>query len=406
MPTFRYRVRDRLGKAVIGTIEAQTVEVAGNALYQRGYFPIAIEQESAPAPFDLSSVWSRFKKVKPQEIIVFSQQLSTLYKAGLPLLSGLKGLRDQTLNKRFKKILEEIGFRVEGGDTLFGAMSKHPDVFSAVYLNMIRAGETSGRLGESLDRYVILADRELRSRQKVKEATRYPKIVVLFLIAAFAALLTFVIPTFAEVYARYNTPLPLPTRMMITINDVFHHYWYLILSVVVFIPVLLRHYIQTEKGRVHWDRFKTKIPVLGHLFVISALSRFAHTFVMLNKSGIPLLQTLEVTASTINNVLISQSIREISRQVREGRTLTDSMKQTGRFTPLVIQMVGVGETSGALDEMLVRITEYYDIELENAIKKMTSYIEPVLVLFMAVVVLFLMLAVMMPWWNMAKLFKI
>jgi len=146
--------------------------------------------------------------------------------------------------------------------------------------------------------------------------------------------------------------------------------------------------------------------VLGHLFVISALSRFAHTFVMLNKSGIPLLQTLEVTASTINNVLISQSIREISRQVREGRTLTDSMKQTGRFTPLVIQMVGVGETSGALDEMLVRITEYYDIELENAIKKMTSYIEPVLVLFMAVVVLFLMLAVMMPWWNMAKLFKI
>jgi len=406
MPIFKYRVRDRLGKAVTGTIEAQTAAVAGDALYQRGYFPIAIEEESVSAPLDLSGFWKRFKKVKEEEIILFSQQLSTLYKAGLPLLSGLKGLRDQTSNQRFKKILEEIGLRVEAGDTLFGAMSKHPNVFSAVYLNMIRAGETSGRLGESLDRYVTLADRELRSRQRVKEATRYPKIVVFAMVAAFIALLTFVIPRFAEVYARYHTPLPLPTRIMITINDVFHHYWYLILSVLVFIPVLLRHYIQTEKGRVHWDKFKTKIPVLGHLFVISALSRFAHTFVMLNKSGIPLLQTLEVTSTTINNVLISQSIREISRQVREGRSLADSMKETGRFTPLVIQMVGVGETTGTLDEMLTRITEYYDIELENAIKKVTAYIEPALILFLAVIVLFLMLAVMLPWWNMAKLFKL
>lgn len=405
MPTFKYRVRDRLGKAIIGTIEAQTVELAGNALYQRGYFPIAIEPESASASLDLSYFWKRFKKVKEEEIILFSQQLSTLYKAGLPLLSGLKGLRDQTLNHRFKKILEEIGHQVEGGDTLFGAMSKHPDVFSAVYLNMVRAGETSGRLGESLDRYVTLADRELRSRQKVKEATRYPKIVVASVIMAFIVLLTFVIPRFAQVFAQFNTTLPLPTRIMIGTNNLFHHYWYLILPVILFIPIMIRRYIQTEKGRVLWDRFKTRIPVLGHLFVISALSRFAHTFVMLNKSGIPILQTLEVTSSTINNVVISQSIREISRQVREGRTLADSMKETGRFTPLVIQMVGVGETSGSLDEMLVRITEYYDIELENAIKKMTAYIEPALTLFMGVVVLLLALAVFLPWWNMAKLFN-
>ena len=166
MPTFKYRVRDRLGKAMTGTIEAQTVEVAGNHLYQRGYFPIAIEKESASASLDLSDFWKRFNKVKPEEIIVFSQQLSTLYKAGLPLLTGLKGLRDQTLNQRFKKVLEEIDLQVEGGNTLFGAMSKHPDVFSAVYLNMIRAGEASGRLGESLDRYAALADRELRSAKK------------------------------------------------------------------------------------------------------------------------------------------------------------------------------------------------------------------------------------------------
>jgi len=405
MPIFKYRVRDRVGKAMTGTIDAPTVEVAGTHLFQKGYFPIAIEEESASVSIDLSDFFKRFRKVKPEEVIVFSQQLSTLYRAGLPLLAGLKGLRDQASNQKFKEILEEIGLQVEGGDTLFGAMSKHPDVFSVVYLNMIRAGETSGRLGESLDRYVTLADRELRSRQKVNEATRYPKIVIFSVIIAFIVLLVFVIPRFAQVFAQFNTILPLPTRIMIGINNLFQHYWYLILPVFLSIPIMLKRYINTEKGRVFWDRLKTRIPVLGRLFLIAALSRFAHTFVMLNKSGIPILQTLEITSTTINNVIISQSIEEIGRQVREGRSLADSMRESGRFTPLVIQMVDVGETTGTLDEMLIRITEYYDIELENAIKKMTTYIEPALTLFMGVVVLFLALAVFLPWWNMAKVFK-
>ncbi len=401
MPTFKYRVRDRLGKAMTGTIEASTAEVAGIQLFQKGYLPIAVEEESTSVSINLSDFWKRFQKVKPEEIIVFSQQLSTLYKAGLPLLTGLKGLRDQTLNQRFKEVLEEIDLQVEGGNTLFGAMSKYPKVFSVVYLNMIRAGETSGRLGESLDRYVTLADRELKTRQKVKETTRYPKIVIAFMIIAFIILLAFVIPRFAQVFAQFNTPLPLPTRIMIGISKV----WYLILSPILLIPILLNRYINTTKGRLFWDRFKMRIPGFGRLFLMAALSRFAHTFVMLNKSGIPILQTLEITSTTINNVILSQSIEEISRQIREGRSLEDAMRESGRFTPLVIQMVGVGESTGTLDEMLIRITEYYDIELENAIKKMTTYIEPALTLLMGVVVLFLVLAVMMPWWNMAKLFK-
>jgi len=405
MPIFKYRVRDRSGKAMTGTIDAPTIEMAGNHLYQTGYFPIAIEEKSASASLNLSDLWKRFQKVKLEEIIVFSQQLSTLYKAGLPLLSGLKGLRDQTLNQRFKEILEEIGLQIEGGNTLFGAMSKYPDAFSVVYLNMIRAGETSGKLGESLDRFVTLADRELRSRQKVKEATRYPKIIIFSVIIAFVVLLAFVIPRFAQVFAQFKTTLPLPTRIMIGVNNLFQNYWYLIIPAFLFPPILLKRYIQTEKGRVFWDRLKTRIPGFGRLFVIAALSRFAHTFVMLNKSGIPILQTLEITSTTINNVVISQSIEEIGRQVREGSSLADAMRESGRFTPLVIQMVGVGETTGTLDEMLIRITEYYDIELENAIKKMTTYIEPALTLFMGIVVLFLALAVFLPWWNMASLFR-
>jgi MSHA biogenesis protein MshG len=239
----------------------------------------------------------------------------------------------------------------------------------------------------------------------VKETTRYPKIVIFSVIIAFFVLLAFVIPRFAQVFARFNTPLPLPTKIMIGINNLFQNYWYLVLSAVVFIPILLIRYIRTEKGRVFWDRLKIRIPGFGRLFLIAALSRFAHTFVMLNKSGIPILQTLEIASTTINNVILSQSIEEIGRKVREGGSLADAMRESGRFTPLVIQMVAVGESTGTLDEMLVRITEYYDIELENTMKKMTTYIEPVLTLFLGVVVLFLALAVFLPWWNMASLFK-
>lgn len=388
-----------------GTIEAPTSEMAGNRLYQTGYFPIAIEEEAASVSLNLSDLWKRFQKVKLEELIVFSQQFSTLYKAGLPLLPGLKSLRDQTLNRKFKEILEEIGLQIEGGSTLFGAMSKYPDVFPLVYVNMVRAGETSGRLGESLDRYVTLADRELRTRQRVKETTRYPKIVISSVIIAFFVLLAFVIPRFAQVFGQFKTTLPLPTRMMIGINNLFQNYWYLVLPAFVFIPILLIRYIRTENGRVFWDRLKIRIPVFGRLFLIAALSRFTHTFVMLNRSGIPILQILEITSTTVNNVILSQSIEEISRKVREGKSLADAMRESGKFTPLVIQMVAVGESSGTIDEMLVRITEYYDIELENSIKKMTTYIEPALTLFMGVVVLFLALAVFLPWWNMAQLFR-
>jgi type II secretory pathway component PulF len=388
-----------------GTIDAPTIEMAGNHLYQTGVFPIAIEEEAASPSLDLSDLWKRFKKVKPEELIVFSQQLSTLYKAGLPLLSGLRSLKEQTLNQRFKEILEGIGLQIEGGNTLFGAMSKYPDAFPIVYINMIRAGETSGKLGESLDRYVTLADRELRTRQRVKEATRYPKIVIFSVIIAFVVLLGFVIPRFAQIFAQFNTPLPLPTKIMIWTNNFFHTYWYLVMGAIVLLPILFKRYIRTEKGRIFWDRLKMRIPVFGRLFLIAALSRFTHTFVMLNRSGIPILQILEITSTTINNVILSQSIEDISRKVREGRSLADAMKESGRFTPLVIQMVAVGESTGTFDEMLVRITEYYDVELENSIKKMTTYIEPALTLFLGIVVLFLALAVFLPWWNMASLFK-
>jgi MSHA biogenesis protein MshG len=405
MPNFKYRVRDRSGKAMAGTIDAPNLQMAGDRLFQLGYFPIKIEEEGesvSPHPLDL---WQRFQQVRSEEIVFFSQQLSTLYKAGVPLLTGLVSLAEQSENRKMKTMLKAISQQVEKGSTLFDAMTKYPQVFTPVYVNMVRAGETSGMLGQSLDRFVTLADRELRTRQRITEATRYPKIVLISLTIAFAVLIAFVIPRFAEVFSRFNTPLPLPTRVMIGINHVFHTYWYIVLVALFGIPFLIRHYIRTPNGKYSWDLFKIRIPVFGPLFLKIALSRFAYIFVMLNRSGIPILQTLSITSSTIDNVILSQSIEEIGKKVREGSSLTDAMSQSGRFTPLVIQMLSVGESSGTLDEMLMRVTEYYDMEVENSIKKLSTYVEPTLTLFLGVVVLFLALAVFLPWWNLASLFR-
>ena len=405
MPNFRYSVRDRSGKAIAGTIDAPTLQNAGERLYQLGYFPILIEEEGKAVSLGLSSIWQRFQKVKLEDLIFFSQQLSTLYKAGLPLLTGLKSLMEQAENRKLKPVLEGIYRQIEGGNTLFGAMSKYPDVYPPVYLNLIRAGETSGMLGESLDRFVILADRELRARQRVKEATRYPKLVIGALVITFAVLVTFVIPRFAEVFSRFNTPLPLPTRVMIGINNVLHTYWYLFLCPLIGIPLLFRHYIRTEKGKYSWDELKTRIPMLGPIFLKIALTRFTYIFVMLNRSGIPILQTLEITSTAIENVPLSESIKEISLKVKEGKSLTESMRESGKFTPLIIQMVSVGETSGTLDKMLMQVTEYYDREVENGITRLSTYVEPTLTLLLGIVVLLLALAIFLPWWNMASLFR-
>jgi len=314
-------------------------------------------------------------------------------------------LAQQAENKRMRTILETISRQVEKGSTLFEAIAKYPDIFTPVYVTMIRAGETSGMLGQSLDRFVTLADRELRTRQRIKEATRYPKIVGLSLLIAFSVLIAFVIPRFAEVFSRFNTPLPVPTRVMIGINNVFHTYWYIVLAALFGIPFLIRHYIQTPNGKYLWDRFKIRVPVFGPLFLKIALSRFAYIFVMLNRSGIPILQTLEITAATIDNVILSEAIEEIKRKIEGGSSLTNAMSESGRFTPLIIQMLSVGESSGTLDEMLMRVTEYYDLEVENSIKKLSTYVEPTLTLFLGVVVLFLALAVFLPWWNLASLFR-
>jgi type II secretory pathway component PulF len=405
MPNFKYKVRDRSGKAIAGTLEAPNLEMAGERLYRLGYFPISIQGETRNDHSDLADLWQRFQKVTQEDLIFFSQQFSTLYKAGMPLLAGMKSLIEQTHKKKLKNILEDISRQVEGGKTLSEAMSKHPDIFPPVYRNMVRAGETTGLLGDSLDRFITLSAREMRTRQRIKEATRYPKIILVSLVIASAVLVTLVIPRFVHIFAQFNTPLPWPTRFLIGVHEFSQSYGHFFLLGLGGILLLLKKYSGTPSWKILRDRWKTRIPLLGPLILKISLSRFTFLFVMLNRSGIPILQTLEITSATLNNTHLSQSIDGISQLIREGRSLAQAMKETQKFTPLVIQMVSVGESSGTLDAMLTSITDYYDREIEDSIRRLSTYIEPLLTLFLGGVVLFLALAVFLPWWNMASLFR-
>lgn len=405
MGSFEYRVRDKFGRPLKGKIEAPSLEAAGEKLWQLGYFPISIKEKSLERSTDLIHFWEHFQKVKLPDLVFFTQQLSTLYKAGIPLLSGLENIIEQTENKKLKSILKKVKWQVEGGNTLSEAMGRYPEAFPLVFVNMVRAGETSGTLGEALDRFINIAEREISTRQKVKEATRYPKIIVLALLVAFVVLMTLVIPRFAQVFAQFKTPLPWPTRVLIKSHEFFQDYWYLLLAAGLILLIGINQYLQTKEGRAFWDKLKMRIPLLGPLFLRVALSRFAFIFVMLNRSGVPILQTLEIAAATIDNYEISQSIEEIRRKIKGGKNLALAMKETKKFTPLVVQMVSVGESSGTLDAMLMRVSEYYDREIENAIKKLSTLIEPILTLILGGVVLFLALAVFLPWWNIATLFR-
>lgn len=405
MSIFKYRVRDKLGRPLHGLIEAPSWEAAGEKLWQLGYFPISIEEERKAGATDLSHLWQHFQKIKLSDLVFFTQQLSTLYKAGLPLLSGLESIIEQTEKNKLKRILEKVKRQVEGGSTLSEAMARYPQAFPYVYVNMVRAGETSGLLGEALDRFVNLAEREINTRQKLKEATRYPKIIVLSLAIAFVVLMTLVVPRFAQVFAQFKTPLPWPTRLLINSHEFFQNYWYFFLAGGASLLIGLNQYLHTSQGRSFWDKWKIRIPVLGPLLLKVALSRFAFIFVILNRSGVPILQTLEIAATTIDNYEIARSIEEIRKKIKSGKSLALAMKETKKFTPLVVQMVSVGESSGTLDKMLMSVTEYYDREIENSIKKMSTYIEPFLTLVLGAAVLFLALAVFLPWWNMASLFR-
>lgn len=400
MPAYRYAARDKFGKAINGVMEASGDEMVATKLDGLGYTPVSI-QEKKKDIISLDSL-QRYRGVSLEDLILFNRQFSTLVSAGIPMLSSLNALSEQTENKTMKGVINTIRNDIEGGSSLSDALARHPKVFSSLYVSMIQAGETAGSLDEILDRLATLAEHEKDTRAKMRAATLYPKIVVTAISAAFIVLVTFVVPRFAAMFSRFEATLPLPTRVMIGINDIVHHYWYLMIIVPAAIVLGFHWYINTEKGKLRWDGLKIRVPIFGPLFLKIAMSRFTHILGMLMRSGVPILDTLEIASATVANTVISRELEKLRESVRGGSELSEPLKRSGVFTPMVVQMISVGEQSGKLDEMMPKVSQQYDLEAEYTIKNLSTLIEPALIITIGAIVLFLALAIFLPMWDMAR----
>jgi len=403
MPNFKYKARDKYGKPLTGVITSETRELAFSYIKNSGYIPISVEQFDNP--YAEKSFFARFSRVNLEELLAFTRQLVTLQTSGLPLLTSLEALKEQSENKLLKNVIARIIIDIKGGLSFSDALAKHPNIFNELYVNMVRAGEASGKLDEILERLAILSEHQMQTQSKIKSATMYPIIVILTLIGAFVAMIVFVLPKFAELFSSFNVELPLPTRILLGINYVVQNYWYIILAMVGILVFLINRYVNTSIGRRMWDGLKLRIPIFGPLILKIIISRFARITGALIKSGIPLLQVLEMTSKTAGNVIVTESLNKVRRSVNEGKPMHEPMKEDKLFPPLVVHMVAVGENTGKLDHLLSRVSDYYDGQVDYTLKNLTTAIEPILIFCLGGMVLVMALAIFLPMWNLLQVFK-
>lgn len=403
MPEYKYKARDKEGALQTGVMEARGKEAVADQLSKQGIIPVMIEEQKQPL-FN-TELFTNLTRIKSQDLIIVSRQLATLLSAGVPFTQTLTTIEKQAENPRLRDAIAEIRKDVESGSTFSDALSKHPKIFSKMYVSMIRAGETAGILDQVLNRLALLAEHDAETRARVKAAVRYPLIVVVSICLAFIFLVSFVIPKFAAIFAQFKTELPLPTRILIWINHAVQNYWYLIILGIGGLIGAVLWYVRTPQGRWQWDRLKLKLPVFGILFQKVALSRFARVFAALQKSGLSMMMTLDISGEIVGNVVISRAVEEMRESLRAGKGIVRPMESSNLFPPLVIQMVAVGEETGQLDVMLNKVSDYYDTDVEYTIKNLGSMIEPILLLFVGGMVLFLALGIFLPMWNMMSLFR-
>lgn len=400
MPIFEYKAINEAGVEVIEEMEASDANRVAEQLDKLGYLPIRIREKKG---FGEIQLFSKKKTIKHADLIVFTNQLVTLLKAGVPLLSALEALVEQADNEALKEIIQKIYVNIESGLSFSEALGKHPKTFSELYVNSIRAGEMGGALDEVLERLALLMEHDQQTKSRIKSAVRYPIIVVVSLILAFTALMLLVVPKFINLFEKLGVDLPLPTRILIGFYTAVTSYWYLVLGSLVVAGAAFFKYIKTEKGAYQWDQFKISLPILGPLTLKTAMSRFTRMFETLNSSGLPILQTLEISAKTVGNLVVGKEIEKAALGILQGQGIAGPLSQGKIFPPMVIKMIAIGEQSGSLDDMLMNISRHYDTEVDYAVKNLTSMIEPILTVGVGVIVLFLALAIFMPMWDLTKL---
>jgi len=400
--TYQYKVRDRSGNLVTGTLVADNERLVLERLREMGYTPLEVGKEKKGLNFEINL---KAQKVKLKEVAVFSRQFATMVNSGLPILRALTILSEQTTNKELAKTLLGVRMDVEQGASLSAAMAKYPKVFNDLYIAMVKSGETGGMLDDVLLRLAAVLEREVHLRQKIKSAMTYPIAVVALVVLIMSAMLLFVVPQFKSIYSQLGGTLPLPTRVLLMMSDAVKKYWYLVILGAVGVSFAFRRYKATANGRAAIDAIKLKVPIFGSLFHKTALSRFASTAGMLLRSGVPILQALDIVSDTVNNQVMAKAIRDVQDAVREGESIAKPLAKHPVFPPMVVQMLAVGEETGQVDTMLDKVATFYDNEVEASVDALTSLIEPLLIAIIGGAVGAAVIALYMPMFNIIKLIQ-
>jgi len=402
MAKFEYQAMDGSGGEVSGTVDAPNENAAVAQLREQGYRPFEVQEKSLGG-FDLSALpIIGGPPVDDEEIALFTRQMATLLDAGLPLLRAVNILQDQVENEEFREILGEISQSIQGGASFSEALEEHPDIFDDLYINMIKAGEVGGVLETVLKRLAEFAEKAAELRTKIKGAVMYPAVVLSIAILVVVFLLVFVLPTFITLFEQMDVDLPLPTLIVIWVSEFLQNQWWLVLLMLGGVWYAIKWYYSTEQGEYNIDRFKISVPIFGELFRKVATARFTRTLSTLIQSGVPILQAIEIVQETIGNRVVADTMDDVYDSISEGDTISEPLYESGVFAPMVTHMISVGEETGNLDEMLTRIADTYEMQVDEMVEGLSSMIEPLLILFMGVMVGIIVMAMFFPMFQLVN----
>lgn len=408
MSQFKFTGRDAQGAKVSGSRESASADSLASELLAERITPLTIDEQAQVADSDVLAQLKerlRRKRVDLEELIIFCRQMYSLNKAGVPIIRAIGGLAESHRNPYFREVLLDVRSHLEGGQGMAVALNGHPKVFSTLFVSMISVGENTGQLDQAFRQLSVYLELERETRKRIKQATRYPLFVLSAMAVALVVINLFVIPAFSRVFAQFKADLPWATQVLIGTSQFFQDFWWLLALLLGASLYGFFKWVETDVGALKWDQIKLRLPIVGGIFERIALARFTRTFAMMYRAGVPLLQTLSINSASVGNRYIGQAILAMREGIERGEALTRTASASGLFTPLVLQMMAVGEETGALDDLFVEVADFYEQEVDYDLKQMADAIEPILIVAMGIMVLVLALGVFLPMWELGSAAK-
>ncbi len=384
MPTYKYTAKDSEGKTIAGITDAQDNDELIRTLREKGLIIISVSEAKKRSGLADASIFK--ETITLEDLVIFSRQLATMVNSGIPIVNALDILGEQVEKKSFQKVLLDVRDEVESGKSLSEGMKKHKDTFSTLFVNMVKAGETSGTLDEILDRLAAYMEKASALQKKIKSALVYPAVVSGMALAVTALLIIVVIPIFKDIYGGFSAKLPIPTQIMINVSDIVRKYFVLCVIVIGAAIFLAARFAKTTKGRLFFDTLSLRLPIFGALNRKVAVSKFTRTLSTLVRSGVPILTGLDIVGKTSGNMVIERAVEDVRASIKEGETIAGPLQKSGVFPPMVVRMVAVGEKTGQLDKMLSKIADFYDNQVDTAVSGLTSMLEPLIIAFLGILI--------------------